>query len=212
MIGQTIELEKHKLVHEVRNMLSVCNGYLEMIPKANETNTNKYLKIISHELEKIIGVINQNKENIIINKKEFYLNTLLEELRVTLSDLLRNNNVKLLVSKTNILLTADYNKLMQVFTNIIKNSLEAKNKEHLLITIKTNSYKKYCRIYISDNGKGMTKNELANIFTPYYTTKKNGTGLGTINIKEIVELHDGTIEFLSSPNKGTTVIIKLPIS
>ncbi len=211
MIEEIEKLKIHKLVHEIKNPLSICTGYLEMLPNCKKEKTNKYLDIIKKELQKSLQMIDNANENISIIKTKFNLNKLFEEIQTTLSDLYSKYNTKILYSKNNIIISADYNKLRQVFINILKNSLESKNKNNLIISIKAFNINDNCTIYITDNGKGMTKEELKNTFKPYYTTKKNGTGLGTINIKEIIELHNGTIEYLSIPNKGTTIIIKLPL-
>ena len=66
-------------------------------------------------------------------------------------------------------------------------------------------------IKVSDNGVGMDYKTLNNLFTPFFTTKQNGTGLGVSLSKEIIEKHDGSIEYFSKENKGTKVIIKLPL-
>ena len=92
---------------------------------------------------------------------------------------------------------------------LVANSFDARiNTEKLRIVVDMRNE----AIAVIDNGKGMTSKELKSLFTPFYTNKENGTGLGTINIKEIIRLHDGSIEYLSLPNKGTTVIIKLPLN
>lgn len=213
MISELEEIKINQLVHEIKNPLSICSGYLEMLPKTNKKNRNKYLSIIKEELQKSIQIIKEvNTQENTLNKTTFNLNSLLKDIKELYNDLLIKNNSNIKSFTNNIMITADYNKLRQVFINLIKNSLEAKNKEQLTINIKAFKDQKKCRIYISDNGKGMTSKELKSLFIPFYTNKENGTGLGTINIKEIIRLHDGSIEYLSLPNKGTTVIIKLPLN
>ena len=64
---------------------------------------------------------------------------------------------------------------------------------------------------IRDNGNGISEEDLKKIFTPFFTSKENGTGLGLVVCKRIIESFNGTIEIKSKINKGTEVIITLPL-
>jgi len=111
-------------------------------------------------------------------------------------------------------LNIDKSQMKQVFSNLIKNSIEAIEKKGI-ININTSLVSKqnikYCRIIIEDNGKGIPQELLENIFTPYFTTKKEGTGLGLSIIERIIFVHDGKIRVVSQTDKGTTFIIDLPM-
>jgi len=65
-------------------------------------------------------------------------------------------------------------------------------------------------IYIENTGCGIYEPEMKNIFTPYFSLKKNGTGLGLAVVKKVVEDHEGKIEVKSLAGKGTTFIVTLP--
>ena len=67
-------------------------------------------------------------------------------------------------------------------------------------------------ISISDEGRGMTNEELNEIFEPFYTTREKGTGLGLAISYKIVQAHNGDIWAVSEPGKGTTFIIQIPDS
>jgi C4-dicarboxylate-specific signal transduction histidine kinase len=105
-------------------------------------------------------------------------------------------------------------KLQQVVLNILKNALFAVEKEHGIITIKTSIKDDFVTIDIKDNGKGIPKNELDDIFKPFFTTKskKDGSGLGLFICKDIIEKYNGTINVKSVLDKGTTITIKLPVA
>ena len=105
----------------------------------------------------------------------------------------------------------DYNRLSQVLINIVKNSIEAINKENGVIKIKNYINKKYIIIVIEDNGYGISKKNLKKIKEPFYTTKNRGTGLGVSLSDEIIKAHGGTLTYVSKENIGTKVIIKLPL-
>ncbi len=113
----------------------------------------------------------------------------------------------------NILLKIDKNRLTQVLTNLIINAIDAMNGAGS-IEVCTDIVKKrdicYCRISIKDSGKGIGKQDSHFVFTPYFTTKESGTGLGLPIIERIVNDHDGKIWFDSAEGVGTTFYIDLP--
>lgn len=203
----------YKFAHEIKNPLAVCNGYLDMIDEKDEIAKEKYLKIIRDEIKRTLSVINDfsffSKEKH-LELEELDLSILLDEIKKAINPLLENNNGKMImILKEELYIQGDYLRLKQVFINLIKNAIEAKeNKIKIIVSI---SSKKDCyQIKIKDNGSGMSKKELEQIYNEYYTTKQNGTGLGIPYAKEIIELHGGNIKYLSKENSGTTVIINLP--
>lgn len=204
-----------KLTHELKNPISVCKGYLEIIDKNGYQKAPKYLPIISSEIERSLSVINdfsslgKLKE---LNKEEVDLQVLLEEIITILNPLFKKYNANIYLNvKQDIYLSLDYLRMKQVFVNILKNALEArKEEEPLNVLIEVKKSLKAVKITIKDNGIGMDKNTLDKITEIFYTTKANGNGLGVVLSKEIVEMHHGTINYKSQKEKGTTVTITLP--
>ena len=204
-----------KLTHELKNPISVCKGYLEIIDKNGYQKAPKYLPIISSEIERSLSVINdfsslgKLKE---LNKEEVDLQVLLEEIITILNPLFKKYNANIYLNvKQDIYLSLDYLRMKQVFVNILKNALEArKEEEPLNVQIEVKKSLKAVKIIIKDNGIGMDKNTLERISEIFYTTKANGNGLGVVLSKEIVEMHHGTINYKSQKEKGTTVTITLP--
>lgn len=204
-----------KLTHELKNPISVCKGYLEIIDKNGYQRAPKYLPIISSEIERSLSVINdfsslgKLKE---LNKEEVDLQVLLEEIITILNPLFKKYNANIYLNvKQDIYLSLDYLRMKQVFVNILKNALEArKEEEPLNVLIEVKKSLKAIKITIKDNGIGMDKNTLDKITEIFYTTKANGNGLGVVLSKEIVEMHHGTINYKSQKEKGTTVTITLP--
>ena len=109
----------------------------------------------------------------------------------------------------------DKHRFSQVLANIIINAIDAMDSAGV-IEIRSDLVKKrevcYCRISVRDTGKGISKNESRLIFTPYFTTKESGTGLGLPIIERIVNDHDGSIWFDSAEGAGTTFYIDLPVA
>ncbi len=203
-----------KLTHELKNPLAVCNGYLEMMDLTNESKTKRYFNILKDEIKRSLTIINdfssfgKIKK---IEKEELDVYFLLEEIKETLKPMFNNKNAFILLDDDKeIYFEGDYSRLKQVFINLLKNALEAKDKDEILINIKARELKDKIKITIKDNGCGMTKEELEHIGDIFYTTKENGSGIGLSYCKEIIELHGGNINFKSIKDKGTTVTLYFP--
>jgi len=114
---------------------------------------------------------------------------------------------------TSISIKIDKHRLSQILTNLVINAIDAMNGSGS-IEIRTDLVKKreicYCRISVKDSGKGIGKQESQLIFTPYFTTKESGTGLGLPIVERIVNDHGGAIWFDSAEGMGTTFYIDLP--
>jgi nitrogen fixation/metabolism regulation signal transduction histidine kinase len=107
---------------------------------------------------------------------------------------------------------ADKNQIIRVFNNLIKNAVQAiKNAEKPEIKIEILKFKSQVLVYISDNGCGIKKENLAMIFEPKFTTKTSGMGLGLVMVKNIIENLNGQIAFESKENIGTTFKLIFPL-
>ena len=211
-----IRLSLFKITHEIKNPIAVCKGYLDMINVKDTDQVERYVPIIKSEIERLLSLLQDflliNKSNLDLDIMDF--NMLIEDTIQKLDPLLKDNNINLNLNiiDDEIFINGDYNRLSQVLINIIKNSIEAIPDEHkgkINITTKIKDKKYY--LTVEDNGVGMNKEVLTNIKKPFYTTKKRGSGLGVSLIYEIVEAHNGKIEYSSEYGKGTKVTIQLPI-
>ncbi len=105
---------------------------------------------------------------------------------------------------------ADFEKLKRVFVNLIRNAVEAMPKGGTL-TIKSMKKGDNVMFTVSDTGIGMTEEVMKKLWTPLFTTKAKGMGLGLAICKRFVEAHGGTITVESAPEKGATFTVTLPI-
>jgi signal transduction histidine kinase len=110
----------------------------------------------------------------------------------------------------------DKDQIKQVFLNILLNAVQA-TPENGEITIATRSFAKspgetFLQIEVKDTGPGIPAQELELIFTPFYTTKTQGSGLGLSITHQIVEEHHGYIEVDSQVGSGTSFTINLPLN
>ncbi len=105
----------------------------------------------------------------------------------------------------------DKTQLIRIVTNLVKNAIQAIDKEEKpLIEVKVFSEKDSVKIIVSDNGKGIEEDVKALIFEPKFTTKSSGMGLGLPMIKNIIEAYEGTISFTSKIGFGTVFTVILP--
>ena len=204
-----------KITHEIKNPIAVCKSYLDMFDINNKEHI-KYINILKEENEKILLLLQDflAMNKIKIQKEILDINMLLEDVVDQLTPLLKGKNIKFDydIALDEVFIEGDYNRLNQVFINMIKNSVEAldgiKNpKISLNHKIDGNKF----IISIEDNGSGISESDMERIKEPFYTTKKNGTGLGVSLSCEIISAHDGTLEYFSKVNEGTKVVISLPI-
>ena len=199
----------YTLAHEIRNPLSVVKGYLEMM---NEENISKYKKIIQNQVDDSLNILSDYLEynRINLNKEEIDLNMLLMDIKSNMNDYLKNKNIHLHIETFDdeIYLNADYNKLKQVFNNVIKNSIES-NSRNISISYRIMFGK--VTICIKNDGYKIDKDSIYKIGN-YFTNKENGNGIGTSLIKKIISLHRGKIKYHNNYKKGVSVFITLSLS
>ena len=203
-----------KITHEVKNPIAVCRGYLEMLDVTNQEQVVKYIPIIRREIDRSLDIMCDFMEfsKIHIDKDIIDINLLLEDIEDELKILFYHKNVVLdiHVMKNEVFIEGDYNRLKQVFVNLVKNSLEA-IEDKGTIKIMTHILKEKYYVEIIDDGKGMDEEELKKVKDMFFTTKQKGSGLGVSLSNEIIKAHQGSIDYYSKLGIGTRVVVKLPI-
>ena len=201
-----------KITHEIKNPIAVVKGYLDMYDVNNIEHSNKYIPIIKEEINRVLMLLEDflSITKIKIEKEEMDLGFLLEDIKNNFSMILKSKNIDFICTDIDELyIEADYNRLKQVIVNLIKNSVESIEKNGT-IKINVSNSKNKVKIVVEDTGKGMTEEELKQIKSAFFTTKQNGTGLGTYLSNEIIKAHNGIMKYHSVKNKGTKVIITIP--
>jgi PAS domain S-box-containing protein len=103
----------------------------------------------------------------------------------------------------------DHEQVGRALSNLINNSIEAmKHSGTLTVTLSTENNHQV--VAVTDNGSGISEEDMVTIFDPFFTTKPNGTGLGLAIVKQIVDGHNGTLNVWSEVGRGTTISIYLP--
>ncbi len=202
--------ELFEISHEIKNSLAVMKGYMALFDGSIE-KYQKYMPLLEKSLNHSVELLADFKDigNLKLNLDIIDINYLLEDVIDIYSPIVLNKGIKLIYNDLDeeLFVEGDYKRLKQVFINILKNSIDA-IEEDGNITIKTNGIDGNIIIIFSDDGCGMDEYTLFNVFKPFYTTKKYGTGLGMYISKEIIDKHNGSIEYIQN-EKGITVKIKL---
>lgn len=210
------EIDKEELIreiiHESKNSLSACEGFIQFMLIKNEFN-EEYLKIIQDEIKRTLSMLNSYAlisspfQNI-----ECDINSCITEICTLISYNVKANNITLDLHLSDLpLITVDKYRIKQVLLNIIENSMQSIEKSGV-INISTLYKDGYIFIIIEDNGCGIDEDIIDKVFEPLFTTKPTGTGLGLHVCKNIIDSYNGNIQLESIPKKGTKFSITLPAS
>jgi PAS domain S-box-containing protein len=203
------------VAHEIRNPLTSMRGYTEFL-SLDETDPQRkeFLDIILDEIERVNNIV---EEFMVLAKpkaielEEKNIIPVIKNVASLLEFEARKKNVRLHLEcqEEIIQVECDENRLKQVFLNFIKNGIEAMPNGGDLI-VRTSVNNQSVQISIQDTGVGISEEKLKKLGEPFYTTKKNGNGLGLMVSFKIIESHNGQVYVESELNKGTTFNILLP--
>ena len=216
-----------KLAHEIKNPLTpiqltidrIKEKYSNKISENDQNNFKENLKIINNQIKQIENLVNEFSDFARMPKPIFKKTDLI---------LIINENINLMKEldetlkinfnpanqKANIMCDAE--QINRVFINLLKNSIESINEKRLknpdiIKKIDIEIYEKddYIEIIITDNGVGFDNKNLKDILKPYFTTKKNGTGLGLPIVNKIINDHNGIFNIQSNKN-GAKINLNIP--
>ena len=215
-----------KIAHEIKNPLtpiqliidSLKNKYTNLLDENNKISFNEKVKTINKQVKLIEKLVNEFSDFARMPKpifKKTYLKKVIDDCLKLMK--INDKNLKIdFKCDDKILISADSEQINRVFINLIKNSMESLNEKYQKdnkfikkIVIEINQINDYIEILIIDNGIGFNNTNLSEISKPYFTTKKNGSGLGLSIVGKIINDHNGTIEFLNY-KKGAKIKIIFP--
>ncbi|MBU4306243.1 MAG: PAS domain S-box protein [Acidobacteria bacterium] len=226
---ESLGLLTSHIIHDFNNLLSGIMGYASLLEKkiADNPKVKKYVSTIINSSERASTLINQllNFSRKKMAEKEIInINDLIKESLDFLAMNLKVINLDIQLYQSQILLRADKTKISQVLINLIINARDAlENVPQPILRIKTDLVDisnqsnlldgQYALIEISDNGSGISQENLNKIFEPFFTTKGQGrgTGLGLAIVREIIRDYNGQIEVDSKTGRGTLFKILLPV-
>jgi signal transduction histidine kinase len=202
--------------HEIRNPLSSLKGFTQLQQERNP-NTNDFYSIMIQEIDRINYIVNDLMTLGKPKALQFSKVSIEEIIAYTLSITQQMSDRQGVSIETTMAgplppIDSDGKQLKQVFINLIKNAIESMHDGGKIeIKVKVVADNKM-EISIQDEGYGIEDQNIINLGEPFYTTKKDGTGLGLMVTNQIIGDHKGDFTIESSPGKGTKVVVTLPIS
>ena len=196
------------IAHEFRNSIGAIIGLARLVEKGKKPASDivKECRTMEDLIKKLLDYSKPLKAlSVPINIEQ-----LIDE-AIQKSVVPERIEVRKVISTDKPQLTGDYELLLIALTNLLKNSIEAIKKIGI-IEIETGEDEGFAFISVTDNGSGIKDTELEKIFSPFYSKKEEGMGLGLAYVNKIMEIHNGRIEVESKKGQGTTFTLKLPIA
>jgi two-component system, sporulation sensor kinase E len=209
------------VAHEVGNPLSAIDIQLQLLQEdiaaiGNELaqRVNRRVNIARTEMRRLDGIV-QNflrfSRPPALHLKRMSPNDLLRHIFALVEPEARDHGIALVLELDDSLpaIEVDENQLSQALLNILINAFQAV-PDHSRIVLRSTQDEDEIILQISDNGHGISEEDLERIFEFYYTTKEEGTGLGLSIAQRIVHQHGGTVTIESQKGEGTQVYVRLP--
>ena len=207
--------------HEMKTPMTSIIGFADLLRQGNlDENTRmmaaEYIFSEGHRLErlsfKMLDLLMLKKDSVVM--KEVWLPSFVEEIDKAMSPNLRNKGIRFVCrsGRGRVMLEPDLMK--SLLYNLIDNASKAIEKDGI-IALKAAATEDGAQFQVVDNGRGMEKEELGKITEAFYRVDKarsraqGGAGLGLALCKQIVQLHNGEIQFASAPGKGTSVRVTI---
>ncbi|KAB2338035.1 GHKL domain-containing protein [Cytobacillus depressus] len=204
------------VAHEIRNPLTVTNGFLQLLRQSQTITKDeqKYIEFSLIELKRAEGIVSDflafsrpQCANMVYSN----LQAETEYVKNIMTPYANMHKVQMQLSfRNNLTLQYDKNQIQQCFINLFKNAIEAMRETGGTLSVDVIEDVKAVIVKINDTGIGMGKEEIAQLGRPYYSTKKEGTGLGMMMVYSTISKLNGKIKVESEKGKGTTFIINIP--
>ncbi len=227
---QTLKAERAEFLasisHELRTPLTYVQGYTSVAQREgiSEQERQEYLKIIGEETGTIVKLVENlfelaklDENAFTILKEKVELCAFLKGLHAKVNPAFLAKNMRLVFQcESNLTITADPIRLEQIFLNLLDNARKY-SEEDTDVKLIVNHDADHVSFTLEDEGIGIDQAELPHIFNRLYRVEKSrsrelgGSGLGLSIVKELVEAHNGAISAASTPGKGTTVRITMPL-
>jgi signal transduction histidine kinase len=221
-----------QLAHEIKNPLGSIRLGVEMLRQyTTAPEAEKTISLVErgiHHLNKLVVDVTQFSRHRQLDLSEVDLRNAINSSVELVMDRVHEKETPLTVNFDEEAIRGnwDESQLREVFVNLLANAIDASPAESP-VSVSTELVDRdgrpatvgdvarsdtLARIVIVDEGSGMDQKTQARLFEPFFTTKKRGTGLGLSIVRQIIDLHGGTIEVQSTVGKGTTFKIELPLN
>ena len=221
-----------QLAHEIKNPLGSIRLGVEMLREhATAEDAQRTITLVERgiqHLNKLVVDVNQFSRRRQLERAEVELHELIDSSLDLVADRIQEKDtpIEKNYAPSEIRGHWDGEQMREVFMNLIGNAIDASEPQSPvkitteLVGVTTapalagaaRMEKPRARVQVRDEGTGMDQKTVARLFEPFFTTKKRGTGLGLSIVRQIIDLHGGTIDVQSERGKGTTFTIELPIN
>ena len=204
--------------HEIRNPLTTAKGYIQLAQNRCEESIQPYLEMAVDEIDQInriitdfLALMHPGAEGL----QFISINDLIVDLLQLVGNLgtMVNINIAAELDEQAPLCMLDAKLIKQAVLNVLRNAIQAMpNGGQLSVSTKYFSDSDKISIAVSDTGMGIRQEDLCRIFSPFFSTKVEGSGLGLTLTNRILQHHDGYVQVESRENSGTTVNLIFPVS
>jgi signal transduction histidine kinase len=209
------------VTHEIKNPLNSLAINTQMLMKdlskkfGADSPANKSASLIKYEINRINNILEEFVKYAKFPEPKFFdnnINQVIEEVTDLISDNTTESGVTIKLSLQDSIprLKIDARQFKEIFLNLFQNAIKAM-KNGGTLEVKSHLENEKVIINVSDTGEGITEKNLDIIFTPFFSTKEGGLGLGLPIVQRIIESHGGEISCKSKLNEGTVFEIILPL-
>lgn len=200
------------VVHELKNPFTSIRGFLQLIQRSvhEDDPQYRYLGLVHDELNRIDSILNEMLDYGGSSKLSLTLHdlrTVIDQLVSQMRELYPNLTVRVNTIGSDFTLQFDSPKMRQVFLNLLTNCIEAGTSA---IDIKLSETEREVVAEFKDYGEGIPEDSIEKVFTPFFSTKPEGSGFGMPVCQKIIGSHGGTIRISSVVRQGTQVEVRLP--
>ncbi|MBO5373519.1 MAG: GHKL domain-containing protein [Lachnospiraceae bacterium] len=210
----TVE-DYQQIFHEIKNNITFISSSLQFVekkhPKVKDYSSWHDAMEEVNALKKMLVDLSSARLCDTINFQQISVQDFLNDLCHSCKNIFESPDFSYEIQCENTLpdILIDTTRLKRAFSNLLKNAYEAM-EEQGIVTIRAYSKENFVVFEIIDTGGGIEPEYLSKIFTPFETTKENGTGLGLLITKQIVHAHNGQITIDSRPGDGSTFSVLIP--
>jgi len=204
------------IAHEIRNPLGTLRGFAQFFLRRNEEDAaaREYADLMVGEVDRLNRTVSALLQFARPREPEFSsveMRELLQRTARLLEDEMTAHQIAFLLDlpAVPIVFRADPDLLTQVLINLLQNALAASETKGE-IRLGGAAGEEGVRLWVQDAGKGMDAEERERMFDPFFTTRREGTGLGLVVVQQIIEQHRGRVEVVSAPGRGTRIEVILP--
>ncbi len=204
------------VAHEIKNPLAVIKGSLDIIKNPNTAPKTRgtMLRYVEEDVARINRLVEEFLEFSRPAPPHFVqidMNHLVRDLMEKFKVMTTNCQFKLSIETTPAMTLCDPNLMERALLNVVKNAVQFIKTEPCIEIITMSGVDQW-KVCIKDNGKGISKDKLEDIFKPFYTTRARGTGLGLAITRDIIAGHGGTISAGNRREQGACFEITLPLT